>query len=99
MMSGNIFNTFACMKYILQILLLLSFITACETDFDVNAPYQDITIVYGILDIDDSISYVKINKAFLGEGDAIVGRFFRDLGRDDPPGCSHRGDCTATAGG
>lgn len=50
---------------------LIAFLfTACETDIESNAEYQDITVVYGLLDQDSTAHYVKINKAFLGEGDA-----------------------------
>lgn len=42
----------------------------CSTDLDINAPYKNITVVYGLLNMRDSIHFVKINKAFLGEGDA-----------------------------
>jgi hypothetical protein len=46
--------------------------SACKTDFSPNAPWKDITIVYGLLSQNDSIHYVKINKAYLGEGNALV---------------------------
>jgi len=48
-------------------LILLS----CEEDFDINAPYKNITVVYGLLDLGDDTSYLRINKAFLGEGDVF----------------------------
>ena len=38
--------------------------TACKPDFDLNATYQDVTVVYGILNYQDSIHYVKIYKGF-----------------------------------
>jgi len=44
----------------------------CSTDFDLNAEYKDITIVYGLLNRNDSTHYIKINKAFLSEGDALI---------------------------
>lgn len=40
---------------------------SCSTDFEINAEKQDITVVYGLLDQNDSIQYVKITKAFLGD--------------------------------
>ena len=46
-------------------------ISSCETDFDVNANWEDVTIVYGLIDPNEEIQLVKINKAYLGEGDAI----------------------------
>lgn len=49
--------------------LLLS---ACNTDLDVTAPYKENTVVYAMLDKDAPLQYVKINKAFLGPGNALV---------------------------
>jgi hypothetical protein len=37
----------------------------------VNAEWQDITIVYGILNQGDTLHYIKVTKAFLGPGDAL----------------------------
>lgn len=55
--------------------LLLAFLTAgafaCKKTLEVNAPWQEITIVYGILNQSDTIHYVKITKAFLGPGNAL----------------------------
>ncbi|MCK4361265.1 MAG: hypothetical protein KAV70_05930, partial [Bacteroidales bacterium] len=45
--------------------------SACETDVDIIADYEDVTVVYGLLN-QDSITYLKINKAFLGEGNALI---------------------------
>lgn len=61
-------------KYTLILFLsaLIAFFTACETDFTTTAPYKDITVVYGLLDIHDSIQYVKINKAFLSEENVLT---------------------------
>lgn len=50
----------------------LVLLSACSTDLDVLAPYKDITSVYGILNQNDNIHFVRINKAFLGQADASV---------------------------
>jgi len=50
----------------------------CSTDLDINAPYKNITVIYGLLNQRDSVQFVKINKAFLGEGDAYVFAQIRD---------------------
>lgn len=61
-------------KQFLTLTLFIAFtFTSCETDFDLDAPYQDYTIVYGLLEkteegVADS-AFIKITKAFLG-GDA-----------------------------
>lgn len=61
------------MKTLLKIpvLLLLLFASACEEDFDVNAPYKDITLVFGLLDPGEDTVFLKINKAFLGDGNVM----------------------------
>lgn len=50
------------------IVLLMS---ACSTDLEVTAPYKENTIVYALLDKDSTTQYIKINKAFLGPGNAF----------------------------
>lgn len=60
------------LKYIFLSLFLASFIGACETDFDTTSSWEDITVVYGILDQLDSEYYIRVNRAFLGEGNAFV---------------------------
>ena len=47
-------------------------LTACSTDIDITAPYKENTIVYALLDRDSAVQYVRINKAFLGPGNAFV---------------------------
>ena len=39
--------------------------TACEDDFDANAPYREIPAIFGLLDAAQPVQYVKVNKAFL----------------------------------
>ena len=60
------------MKHLLYLSIAIPTLAGCSTELDINAPYKDITIVYGLLNMRDSVHYVKINKAFLGEGDAYV---------------------------
>jgi len=44
----------------------------CETDFDTTAPWKDITVVYGLISQNDTTHYIKVNKAFLGEDNALT---------------------------
>lgn len=60
------------MKKILFAFLLSCCIYGCSTDFDINAGWEDITVVYCLLNQNDSVHYVKINKAFLGDGNALT---------------------------
>ena len=50
--------------------LLLS--SSCENDVDINADYQEITIVYGLLNQTEARQYVKVTKAFQTEGNVLV---------------------------
>jgi len=60
------------MKNLTIFLLVFSMVfMACETDFEVNTSWKEVTIVYGLLDQSKAQQYIKINKAFLGEGDAL----------------------------
>lgn len=45
---------------------------SCSTDLDVIDDWKETTIVYGLLDQSQSVQYVKVMKAFLGEGDALM---------------------------
>ncbi len=64
---------FASMKKIVLYVFLASlFIYGCETDFDVNAPYKEVMVIDGLLNANDSVQSIRISKAFLGEGNALV---------------------------
>lgn len=52
--------------------LILAITASCSTDFDVNADWEDITVVFGLINPDDTAHYIKINKAFLGDEDAYA---------------------------
>lgn len=56
---------------LVPLLMLLLFAPGCEEDFDITAPYQDITVVFGLVDPGEDSIFVKINKAFLGDGDIL----------------------------
>jgi len=56
-------------------ILLITFIIAilsysCKTDFEINDEWQDITVVYSILNEAEEIHYIRIGKAFLGNYNA-----------------------------
>ncbi|MBE0652408.1 MAG: hypothetical protein IH594_01340, partial [Bacteroidales bacterium] len=60
------------LRLIITLLIAFLFLEQCSTDFDLNAPYKDIMVVYGLLNQNDSTHYLKINRAFLGEDDALI---------------------------
>lgn len=61
------------LKFLLPISALFAlFFVACEPDFNINAPHRDITIVYGILNANDSVQYVKVYKGFQSNGNHLA---------------------------
>ncbi|MFY0672237.1 MAG: hypothetical protein JXQ87_02455 [Bacteroidia bacterium] len=57
------------MRLIAFILIISSIIgfTSCETDFEVNANWKEIGLAYMILDKDDSVQYLKLNRLYLND--------------------------------
>ncbi len=55
------------MKYIIVSILSVLLLSRCSTDIDLTAPYEDVTIIFGLLDQSRDIQFIKINKAFLGD--------------------------------
>jgi len=62
------------MRKFIIILLTISVMStfSCSTDFEINADWKDIAVVYGLLDQSDTAQYIKLNKVFLGDADAYV---------------------------
>tara|TARA_A100001037_G_C15104531_1_gene615694 strand:- start:479 stop:1489 length:1011 start_codon:yes stop_codon:yes gene_type:complete len=52
-------------------LLFSFFLFSCDTDFSANADWEETMVIYGLIDQTDDRQYIKINKAYLGEGDAL----------------------------
>ena len=50
----------------------LAFLASCDNDLEITADWKDVPVVYGILNSQDSVNYVKLNKAFLGQGDVMM---------------------------
>ena len=57
-------------KLLISFCVLILAFSSCKTDVDLIAPYEEIMVVYGVLNPADSVQYIRINKAFLGEGNA-----------------------------
>lgn len=62
-MKNNIFYLF---------LFFVAFLTGCSTEIDMYDDYKDVTIVYAIADISEDTTWVKITKAFIGPGNALL---------------------------
>ncbi len=57
---------------LILILPMMFLMSACSTDFDINADWKDIALVYGLIDHTNNTQYIKLNKGFLGNEDAFV---------------------------
>ncbi len=61
---------FIFLKIAIIILLSISY-SSCNKEFELLDPYKDIPIVYGLIDANDSISYIRIQKAYLSDDDVL----------------------------
>jgi hypothetical protein len=61
------------MRHLYKTILLAVFalFVSCDDEFSLNADYEDITIIYGLLDPASDTTFLKINKAFLGDGNVL----------------------------
>jgi hypothetical protein len=54
------------------LIFICVFFSGCSTDLDVTGDYHETMVVYGLLDPGQPKQYIKVNKAFLGKGDALL---------------------------
>jgi hypothetical protein len=54
--------------FIFPALILL--FAGCKNDLEINAPYKEMPSIYAVLCPQEAIQVIRINKVFLGEGDA-----------------------------
>ena len=47
-------------------------LTSCNNELDILTDYKETIVVFGLLNPADTVQYIKINKAFLGDGNALV---------------------------
>jgi len=47
--------------------LIIVQMSSCSEDFEVAAPYKDITLVYGMLNQGTNVQYIRIQKAYIDE--------------------------------
>lgn len=58
-------------KVLFSLIIALSLIS-CNNEVDLNDEYQEITIVYGLLNHNDTRHYIKITKAFQADGNVYI---------------------------
>ena len=57
------------LRSLLLSIIFLSFLS-CKNDLELNAPYQEIPSIYAVLNPQENVQMIRINKVFLGKGDA-----------------------------
>lgn len=50
---------------VLGLLAVVGFISSCSNDFELTADWKDIPVVYGFLSVQDSVHYIRVEKAFI----------------------------------
>jgi hypothetical protein len=64
--------------YLLTFALTIFGFQSCSTDFDVIGEYEETTVVFGLMDQSEDLHIIKVNKSFLGPGDAANYAMIRD---------------------
>lgn len=52
--------------------LIMTIFVSCNKDIELNAEWKEIPVVYCLLNQNDSVHYIKVTKAFLGEGNSLI---------------------------
>lgn len=58
------------MKKTLLFLVSVVLLGGCKEDFDLTGPYEETTVVYGLLNSADTVQFIRIQKGFLSDGNA-----------------------------
>lgn len=59
-------------------LFLSSLFFSCNNDLDINGEYEDVTVVYGILNPNNKRQFIRINRSFLTDGNALDAALIAD---------------------
>ena len=64
-----------CMKkyyyFTLGLLLTLLTFNSCKEDIELVGNFKETAVIYGVLDTLESVHFIKINRAFIGPGNAL----------------------------
>ncbi len=53
-------------------LFVFAFFASCHDKLEILAPYKESVAVYGLLNQDDTVQYVRVQRVFLGAGNAFT---------------------------
>ncbi len=54
-------------KYVILAALFTVLFSACSTDFDVTADYEETIVVYGLMDASQDTQYIRISRGYISE--------------------------------
>ncbi len=64
-------------KKALFLIALFASLMACDNEIDLNADYEDTTVVFGLLNANADTQFVRITRTFLEDGQSAI-----DLAQD-----------------
>ncbi|KAB2814694.1 DUF4249 family protein [Phaeocystidibacter luteus] len=63
---------------LLSLTVLSIFAVSCDNELDVNAPFEETTVVYATLDASTSVNYIRVTRAYLGDEGIFGGNDLAD---------------------
>jgi hypothetical protein len=82
--ADSIIFAFMGFRKFAAIAAVVGLLSGCSTEVDLNADWQETTVVYGLLDQTETYHFLRINKSFLGDGNALDMALVRDSSEYDP---------------
>lgn len=59
------------LAYFVALFTIGSLLSSCNEEVNLNGGFQETAVIYGLLDQADSLHFIKINRAFIGPGNAL----------------------------
>ena len=60
------------MRFCLILITGFVFLSSCSNEIDINADFREIPIVHGLLNVEDSVHYLRIQRAFIDENTSAL---------------------------
>lgn len=60
------------LKNTLLVILFTQLFAGCDNDLNVIDDYKETPVIYGLINMSDSVQFVRVQKSFLGEGNALL---------------------------
>ncbi len=60
------------LTHTIAVLIIAFLAQSCEDEIDIIAPEKDVTVIFGLINPNDTTHYVKVNRLFVGENNALL---------------------------